>query len=1300
MTTELRNRYQLAAELGRGAMGTVFRAYDTILQRDVAVKLVNNVGLGTEGRARLLREARAAARLNHPNIIAIYDAGETDDQPFIVMELLTGQTLRQYQTHSLTETIDLAKQICAALEHAHASGIIHRDLKLENVMIAAESEPNSPDSRSPRVKLMDFGLAFANNASRLTQEGALVGTISYLAPETIEGQPASAASDLYALGVMLYELTAQRAPFEGETLMAILSQHLYAPIVPPSTYKPDLPATFDALIVQLLAKRPQDRPTSAAEVRRQLIAIQQPTKTVALPDLDELPLLDRIVRGRLVAREREMTEALRLWRRAIRGEGGVLLISGEPGIGKTRLARELMAQARFRGAQVLLGECYAEGGAPYAPLTQVVQAALEFNKPAGSAEQPRFLTTTVTADLLTIAPSLRDAYPDVPLNPPLEPQAEQQRIFDSVVSFFTAMSARSAVLLVIDDAHWADSATLALLRQVARRSRQLRLLMVLTYREIELDEARPFNTMLFDLNRERLTTRLKLTRLDRAQTGELLTTMFQSETSASFLDSIYRETEGNPFFVEEVCKALIEDGQLSRVDGHWQQPDPNTIEIPQNVKLAIQSRVSNLPEATQETLRRAAVLGREFDFDTLQAMSDLDEDTLIEALEKAQRAQLIDEVPHAKATSRLQFAFAHALIPASLHDGLSGMRRQRLHLRAAQAIERIRADRLEEWAAQLGWHYAQAGEREKAIEYLLQAGDRARRAYAYQDAIEHYRQALAFLKDRSGHLERAADTAMNLGWLYHSVMDFERARQAYDDAFDLWQHASEAAPTARLSPATQRLRCYRNDVQTLDPTQATDSGDKSIIEQFFSGLVEFSFDFGLTPMLARRWEILEGGRRYVFHLRPDARWNDGQPVTAHDFKCSWRRTLDPEIHSPNAEYLMAIKNAAAVQQGKVPLNSLGVQALDDLTLGVELEEPTGHFLQTLAVDATFAVPCHVVERFGAAWSEAGKIVTNGPFQLVEWQRGEKMIMERNPDYCGRFSGNVTRVELTLGTSEGSELLDKYDAGEYDIGVFSSADSIERARYVQRRASEYAFAPMANTQGLGFDAARPPFDNMQVRQAFAHAIDRKTLGEVILRDTVTPALGGFVPLGMLGHSPDIGLAYDPDRARHLLAEAGYPAGRNFPAIEVWLAAGRDTRRIGTYLQTQWRETLGLEVAWQQLDWNVYRERLTAHVPHIFSLGWIADYPDPDSFLRVALHHPMYHHWHDAQYEQLLTKARGITDPTDRLKFYQAADRMLMQTVGMLPLFYSRRHWLVKPWVKRYPVSVSSASYWKDVIIEPH
>jgi type II secretory pathway predicted ATPase ExeA len=533
-----------------------------------------------------------------------------------------------------------------------------------------------------RVKLMDFGLAFTSGATRLTQEGEVIGTVTYLAPELIEGKSATPASDLYALGVMLYELTAQRPPFTGETLMMVLSQHLYAPVVPPSTYSPEIPPALDALVVRLLAKHPEERPASAEKVRQTLETLHQPA-TITLFDYapTELSLLDRIARGRLVGRERELSEANAIWQRAISGDGQVLLISGESGIGKTRFARELMAQARFSGAQVLVGECYAESGAPYAPLAQVIQASQDltgFKNLSG-------LTSSLIADLITIAPALRANFPDVPPNPPLGPQAEQKRLFEHAVSFFAGLTERKPVLLVIDDAHWADSATLSLLRHVARRARSLHLLIALTYREIELDEARPFSAVLLDLNRERLATRIKLTRLDREQTRSMLTAMFQREIAPDFLDGIYRETEGNPFFIEEVCKELVEAGTLCCTNGHWQLASLDQIEIPQNVKLTIQARVSKLPDHTQDTLRLAAVLGREFDFDTLQAMSDLSEDTLIEALEIAQRAQLIAELPRARGTSTrsVSFAFGHALIPSTLHDSL----RKRSSICCRPAIE-------------------------------------------------------------------------------------------------------------------------------------------------------------------------------------------------------------------------------------------------------------------------------------------------------------------------------------------------------------------------------------------------------------------------------------------------------------------------------------------------------------------------------------------------------------------------------------------------------------------------------------
>jgi ABC-type oligopeptide transport system substrate-binding subunit len=1270
-----------------------------LLDRPVALKVMSKAALGTEGRARLLREARTAARLNHPNIMAVYDAGEAVERgaPFIVMELVEGETLRRQLAGSIDETLKIARQICAALEHAHSNGIIHRDLKPENVMLLPSPSPRElrgafgGEGLGVRVKLMDFGLAFSPGTSRLTQDGMFIGTPNYIAPELIESQPATAASDLYALGVMLYELLTGRPPFGGDTLMAILSQHLYASVVPPSTYRAEIPPALDALIVHLLSKRPEDRPASAIEVRRSLEQIEAGLSSGIAPAPVAISPLERIARGKLVARERELNEANLVWQRAAAGEGHVLLISGEPGVGKTRFVLEVMAQARYSGAQVLLGECYAEGGAPYAPVAQIIQSALEPPPSLSLAKtgegKGEGLSTSVIADLLTIAPALRADYPDIPPNPPLEIKVEQQRIFESVVRFCTVLAARAPLLLMIEDAHWADSSTLAVLRHLARRSRSQRWLLVLTYREVELDEARPLNNVLLDLNRERLATRLKLARLDRAQTGELLAAMFQEDLAPEFSDGIYRETEGNPFFVEEVCKALIEEGKVYREGGRWQQPDLREIAIPQNVKLAIQARVNKLPEAAQETLRLAAMLGREFSFDTLQAMSDLDEDTLIDSLEMAQKAQLITEAPRASRSTRLAFSFAHALIPSTLQDGLGRLRHQRLHRRAAQAIEQVarRTGRVEEWAAQLGQHYAGAGESGKAIEYLLQAGARARRVYAYPEATDHYQQALAFLKEAGpAGLARAARTAMNLGGLYHSLMDYEHARQAYDEAFELWQRASEHRSQVSLPPAPHALRGYwGTDFATLDPAQATTSADVQLVEQLFAGLIELSPEFDLVPVLAWRWEILDSGRKYVFSLRHDFCWSDGTPVTAHDVEYAWRRLVNPALTLPNAQFLDGLKV---------------VQAEDDFTLVVELSDPIGYFLYLLTLPATFPVPRHAVGQYGAAWTQLDHLVTCGPFRLAAWEPDQMIALERNPHYRGPSSGNVSRVELSLPEARQPDVrIDKYEAGVHDIASLDHPDLIEYGR--RTYPDEYVTQPALYTLYLCFDSTRPPFDDVRVRRAFVHAVDRQALANMLYRSFVSPATGGLVPPGMPGHLTDGALAFAPDRARQLLAEAGYPNGHGFPAIEAWTSDSAVLNPSPAYLTAQWRDHLGVQIQWQSFEWNTYNQQLLVRTPQVYRLAWIADYPDPDSFLRLALHQP-YVRLHHERFEQLLTSARRIADPTERLKYYQTADRLLIEQALIMPLLHTRHHYLLKPWVKRYPISPLKASYWKDVVIEPH
>ena len=785
----LNGRYRPDAELGRGGMGVVYRAHDTLLDRHVAVKVLSAAELGAEGRGRLLGEAQAAAGLNHPNIVSGHDAGEAqipdraDPLPFIVMELVEGPSLHDRRPEPLEETVAVACQVCAALEHAHGRGIVHRDLKPENVLLSADAIGGTG-----AAKLSDFGLA-RSVASRLTVEGTVTGTVFYLAPELALGQAYDGRADLYALGVMLYELATGHLPFLADDPLAVISQHLHAPAVPPRARDEGFPPVLDALILRLLSKDPQDRPASAAEVR---CALEAPDilDREATP-ARELSVLERIERGRLVARERELDQTRALWRKASAGQGSLLLVSGEPGIGKTRLVRELYTEVQVAGNRVLVGECYAEGGAPYAPFAQILRHA--FGSAIGE-ELVAALPGFVLADLLSLAPSLRLRFPEVPPNPPLDAKSEQQRLFENVVAFCQALCSRAALLLVLEDAQWADSGSLALLRHLARRMRRQPLLLVATYREVELDQTRPFQEVLLDLNRERLATRLRLSRLNQEGTRQMLAALFAEEITPEFLAGIYTETEGNPFFVEEVCKALVESGQVTFVDGAWGRPGMEELEIPQSVRVAIQSRVGRMPPDCQEVLRLAALLGREFQFEILFAASRAGgEEALIEALECAERAQLVEEV---RAGRDVTFSFTHALIPATLSEGVSTLRRRRLHRRVAASIERLHPEDFEA----LAHHYSEAGDEECALRYHTQAGERTSAAYANVEAEGHYRAALELVEAGAGR----ADLLRELGRVLNRQSRYDEALEVWQDGIAGYQALGNLDGVARLYARTAR----------------------------------------------------------------------------------------------------------------------------------------------------------------------------------------------------------------------------------------------------------------------------------------------------------------------------------------------------------------------------------------------------------------------------------------------------------------------------------------------------------------
>jgi hypothetical protein len=716
----LADRYRIEAELGRGAAGVVHKGWDQVLDRPVAVKLLA-CRTDSLDRDRLLHEARAAAALSHPHIVGIHDAGEDGDTPYLVMELVEGTNLRQLGPLDWDTIVRLADEVLQALEHAHGRGLVHRDIKPENILV-------DTDDGRPRARLADFSVARVGSRRTATLDGAIVGTPFYLAPEQALGEGIDGRADLYSLGAVLYEMVSGRPPFSGADALVVIAEHLHAPVVPPRTFRNDVPPGLEAIIVRLLAKRPDDRFADAAAARVALAAVRlddAEAPAVAPAASGTQALLSQLARGRLVGRRAELDRLRGILTDTLGGRGQMVLLSGEPGVGKSRLAQEMLVQARLSGARVLRGGSYEfEAATPYLPFVEALRGWLNET----GDEALREATVDIAPDLARLAPELAVRLGPFPERPPLTPAEERLRLYDAVARLFRRLAGRGLVVF-LDDLHWADQGSLALVHSLLRNITADPILILGAYREVELDRSHPLAAALVEWNRERLVTRLPLGRLSAAETRSFLATLFGQETvGEAFAGAIHKETEGNPFFLEEVVKALIEQGQIYRDGNEWMSDTAENLAIPQSVKEAIGRRLDRLTPVCLEALHLAAALGKVFNFAELAAASGRSEDELLDALDEAGHAQLL------RADTGDRFAFTHDKIREVLYGETNPVRRRRLHHRILEAIERVHAGRLEDHITDLAHHAVQAGEMAKGFDYSLRAVDRSERVYAHDEA--------------------------------------------------------------------------------------------------------------------------------------------------------------------------------------------------------------------------------------------------------------------------------------------------------------------------------------------------------------------------------------------------------------------------------------------------------------------------------------------------------------------------------------------------------------------------------------
>ncbi|MFQ5855566.1 MAG: ABC transporter substrate-binding protein, partial [Anaerolineae bacterium] len=775
----------------------------------------------------------------------------------------------------------------------------------------------------------------------------------------------------------------------------------------------------------------------------------------------------------------------------------------------------------------------------------------------------------------------------------------------------------------------------------------------------------------------------------------------------AFREALFRHTLGHPLFTVELLRDMQERGDLVQdEESRWiEGPALDWKALPARVEGVIEERIGRLEEELRKTLTVASVEGEDFAAQVVARVREADERSLVRQLSREldKKHRLVGERGSQQVgRHRLYlYRFRHTLFQQHLYNGLGEIEREMLHGEIAAVLEELYKRRTDEIAVQLAHHWLRAGEDEKAAGYMLTAGDQARALYAHTEAEQFYQAAVRILRQQ-GQDELAARTLMKLGLVYTAAFEPEKARRAYDEAFTLWEPLRERRELliSPLPPAV--LRFAVGEPVSLDPGKTYDTDSSFFQVQLFEGLVEVDLDQNVLPAIAARWEVADGGTRYIFYLREKARWSDGAPVMADHFEYAWKRNLDPATASPAAHLLYDIQNARAFREGKIDDPELvGVKALTERTLEVRLESPTAYLPHLLAHPIAYPLPRWVIEAHQEAWTVPGNIVTNGAYELVEWQRGERLILRRNPYYGSRFPGNAERIECLVFTDFGLAL-QAYAAHAIDVVDMTAADAGVMAQARAAHGEELVFTSLLSTNYLIFRADRPPFDDVRIRRAFVHAVDREALTRQLSRGEYLPATGGFVPPGMPGHSPGIGLAYDPEAARRLLAEAGYPGGQGFPIV-TWLHThGLSDESFIPFLQGAWRRNLDVAVEATTLAWEPFLTRLDSAPPHLTLGGWIADYPDPDNFLRVVFHSTEgmnEPYWHNVRFDALVEEAAQVTDQARRMELYHEADRTLVaEEAVIMPLSYGRTPVLMKPWVTHFPRVFSYSRHLKDIVVE--
>lgn len=494
--------------------------------------------------------------------------------------------------------------------------------------------------------------------------------------------------------------------------------------------------------------------------------------------------------------------------------------------------------------------------------------------------------------------------------------------------------------------------------------------------------------------------------------------------------------------------------------------------------------------------------------------------------------------------------------------------------------------------------------------------------------------------------------------------------------------------------------------QGLDPHVVTGLPEHHIVDALFEGLVyKDPYTLEIQPGVAKSWDISEDGKVYTFYFREDAKWSNGDAVTAEDFRWSWWRAMQPLLGNQYVFMYFPIKNAERYfNQEITDFEEVGVSVIDRLTLRVELNNPTPYFLQLLDHYSTFAVHRPTIEKHGAAdesytqWTRPGNLVGNGAFKLDEWRLNKHLIVSPNENYwdAGRVQLNSIKFyPIELRTVEER----MFRAGQLH---YTYETNIDRLPYYQENSPELVqIEPFNGTYIYRLNTRLKPLDDVLVRKALAFSVDRETIINTVLNGIFTPSYA-ITPPGLLGYQPPQLIEFNPEKARELLAEAGFPNGEGFPAFELQYNTNEEHRKIAITIQQMWKKELNINVRLQNRDWKVYLDNENTGNFEISRGGWIGDYVDPNTFLDMWVSGSGLNRtgWSDERFDELILKtAPEAKTREERYAAFFEAESLMMSEVPFIPIYTYSSHHFKHPSLKGLPSNIMNYYNFRYTYLDP-